>query len=282
MSTPTDPRTALLGWLRLASAAYGDDLPIAVDLPALAAPSVAPTAPPSASLAAPVARRTPPISTPSGSRPQPKVAAPPPPSPVDDGIELPADLEALRRVVTPCRRCKLCDHRTQTVFGEGSPNARVLFVGEAPGAREDEEGRPFVGPAGRLLTRIIENAMGLTRADVYIANVNKCRPPNNRNPEPDEIAACLPFLKAQIRAIRPEVIVTLGRVATQNLLGTALPMAQLRRQDLSYDGVPVVATWHPAYLLRQPTAKRDTWEDVKRVNAMLGLPPVPRSPRPPG
>ena len=150
-----------------------------------------------------------------------------------------------------------------------------MFVGEAPGAREDESGRPFVGPAGELLTRIIENAIGLPRAAVYIANVNKCRPPNNRDPEPDEVATCLPYLRAQIRAIRPAVIVALGRVAAHNLLSTTLSMTQLRGRELDYEGIPVVATWHPAYLLRQPSAKRETWDDIKRVNRLLGRPDVP-------
>src|SRR5690606_26883780 len=200
---------------------------------------------------------------------QPAPAAEPPP------LELPAELDALRRIVTTCRRCKLCEHRTQTVFGEGAADARVMLVGEAPGAREDELGRPVVGQAGRLLTKIIENAMGLRRDEVYIANVNKCRPPNNRNPEPDEVAACLPYLRAQIRAIRPEVIVALGRVAAHNLLGTTRPMARLRGQPLEYEGIPVVATWHPAYLLRNPEAKVETWEDIKRLNRLLGRPAVP-------
>lgn len=250
------PAAALRVWLRHAAAAYGDDLPVA----------------PARALRVP-----PPLEPPRAAEPEPAPAATPS-THAPAGSDLPLDLDELRRVVTPCRRCKLCENRTQVVFGEGSPTARVMFVGEAPGAREDEQGRPFVGPAGRLLTRIIENAMGFRRADVYIANVNKCRPPNNRNPEPDEIAACLPYLRAQIRAIRPEVIVAMGRVAAQNLLGTSLSMSRLRGRDLQYEGVPVVATWHPAYLLRQPSAKRETWEDIKRVNAMLGLPEVP--PRP--
>ncbi|MCC6784027.1 MAG: uracil-DNA glycosylase [Planctomycetes bacterium] len=224
---------------------------------------------------------TPPTPAPRRPAPAPAPTAqsastPKPPStPVQDLPSLPEGLDALFDLVATCKRCRLHEGRTHVVFGEGDPRARVVFVGEAPGAREDETGRPFVGAAGQLLTKIIENAMGLTRAAVYIANVNKCRPPNNRNPEPDEVAACLPYLRQQIRAIRPQVIVALGRVAAHNLLGTSLPMGQLRGRDLEYEGIPVVATWHPAYLLRQPEAKRETWEDIKRVNRLLGLPDVP-------
>ncbi|MBI5849515.1 MAG: uracil-DNA glycosylase [Planctomycetes bacterium] len=211
--------------------------------------------------------------------PTPAVAASPavPTPPALPPIELPDGLDELRDLVLSCRRCRLHEGRTTVVFGEGDPRARVMFVGEAPGAREDETGRPFVGAAGQLLTKIIEKAVGVPRASVYIANVNKCRPPNNRNPEPDEVAACLPYLRQQIRAIRPAVIVALGRVAAHNLLGTTLSMSQLRTMDLSYEGIPVVATWHPAYLLRQPEAKRDTWEDIKRVNRLLGRPEIPPS-----
>jgi DNA polymerase len=268
-----DPRDALRSWLRQAVAAYGGDLP--VPIPGRISVPAAPTGP-----AAPAPPPPPPGAAPD-PRPGPAEAEDAAPIAVTAAAgpetDLPQDLEALRRMVTTCRRCKLCEHRTQTVFGEGPKTAEVMFVGEAPGAREDEQGRPFVGPAGRLLTRIIENAMGLRREEVYIANVNKCRPPGNRNPEPDEVAACLPFLRAQIRAVRPRVLVALGRVAAHNLLGQSLPMAQLRRRELSYEGVPVVATWHPAYLLRTPEAKRETWEDIKRVNRLLGRPEDPRN-----
>ncbi|MCB9872406.1 MAG: uracil-DNA glycosylase [Planctomycetes bacterium] len=175
----------------------------------------------------------------------------------------------------PCTMCKLAAGRTHLVFGEGSADARVMFVGEAPGQVEDETGRPFVGRSGELLDRIIENGMGMRRADVFIANINKCRPPGNRDPEPDEIAACLPWLRAQIEIIRPEVVITLGRVALNNLLGTAEPMRRMRGRDLKYQGIPVVATWHPAYLLRNPAAKAETWDDIKRANRLLGNPEVP-------
>src|SRR5690606_25615696 len=196
--------------------------------------------------------------------------------------EAPADaaagLAALAARLADCTRCKLHAGRTQVVFGEGNPRARVMFIGEAPGFHEDQQGRPFVGPAGQLLDRIITGGMGLRREDVYIANVNKCRPPNNRDPEPDEVAACLPFLREQVRLIRPEVIVCLGRVASSNLLGTTLHMRALRGRALTYEGIPVVVTWHPAYLLRNPAAKRETWEDIKRVHRLLGLPEQPARP----
>jgi len=188
------------------------------------------------------------------------------------------DLVEQRTAVLACTKCKLAKTRTNVVFGEGSATARVMFIGEAPGYHEDQQGRPFVGKAGQLLDRIIENAMGMRREEVYIANVNKCRPPENRDPEPDEVAACLPHLREQIRAIGPDVIVTLGRVAAHNLLSTTQSMGRLRGQQLSYAGIPVVATWHPAYLLRQQSAKAQTWEDIKRVNRLLGHAEVPERP----
>jgi DNA polymerase len=150
-----------------------------------------------------------------------------------------------------------------------------MFIGEAPGVVEDRTGRPFVGPAGQLLEKILAGAMGMRREDVFIANINKCRPPDNRQPEPDEVAACLPYLRQQVELLKPEVIVCLGRTAAQNLLGTTASTTALRSRELSYAGIPVVVTWHPAYLLRDPSHKRETWEDIKRVNRLLGLPEVP-------
>lgn len=176
----------------------------------------------------------------------------------------------------PCTRCKLHEHRQTTVFGEGDPAARVMFVGEAPGAREDQTGRPFVGPAGQLLERILEGAMGLQRSKVFIANINKCRPPGNRAPDADEVAACMPFLKQQVEIVKPEVIVCLGRTAAQNLLGSSESTTAMRRREHDYLGIPVVVTWHPAYLLREPARKRETWDDIKKVNKLLGLPEVPQ------
>ncbi len=201
------------------------------------------------------------------------VRSPGPQAPAPDQLQ---DLEQLRQLALVCEKCKLCETRTTVVFGEGNPNARVMFIGEAPGQREDETGRPFVGRAGQLLDKIIQNAMGMRRQDVYIGNINKCRPPGNRDPEPDEVAACLPFIRDQVRLVQPEVIVTLGRVAAWNLLDTRDAMKNLRGRTLLYEGTPVVATWHPAYLLRNPAAKAGCWEDIKRVNRLLGNPEVPR------
>lgn len=198
-----------------------------------------------------------------------------PTTPADQPDPAGASLSALATEVAPCTKCKLHEGRRNVVFGEGSPTARVMFVGEAPGQVEDETGRPFVGRSGQLLDKIIEKAMGMRREDVFIANINKCRPPGNRDPEPAEIAACLPWLRAQIAIIQPEVIVTLGRVALWNLLGVSESMRNMRGRQLDYEGTPVVATWHPAYLLRTPSAKAETWVDIKRVNRLLGNPEVP-------
>jgi DNA polymerase len=178
-------------------------------------------------------------------------------------------LEAIRADLGDCQRCKLAGGRKTIVFGQGNPNASLMFVGEGPGADEDEQGLAFVGKAGQLLTKIIE-AIDLRRDDVFIANVIKCRPPQNRNPEPDEIVSCQPFLEAQIRAIRPKVLVGLGKFAGQWLLKTAEPISRIRGRLGQYEGIPVMPTWHPAYLLRNPAAKRDVWEDMKVVRGLLG------------
>jgi DNA polymerase len=168
-----------------------------------------------------------------------------------------------------CTRCKLCTlGRSQIVFGVGHPRAPLMFVGEAPGEEEDKRGEPFVGRAGQLLTKIIE-AIGLTREQVYIANVIKCRPPDNRNPEPDEVAACEPFLFRQIDVIQPKVIVPLGKFAAQCLLKTTDPITKLRGRQFDYRGTVLIPTFHPAYLLRNPSAKREVWEDMKRVREIL-------------
>ena len=183
----------------------------------------------------------------------------------------PADaLAALRTDIGPlCVRCKLCGlGRRQVVFGVGHPKARLMFVGEAPGEDEDRQGEPFVGRAGQLLTKIIE-AISLTRDQVYIANVIKCRPPGNRNPEPDEVAACEPFLFQQIAIVQPRVIVALGKFAAQCLLRTAEPITRLRGREFEYRGATLIPTFHPAYLLRNPPAKREVWEDMKKVRAIL-------------
>ena len=178
-------------------------------------------------------------------------------------------LAAVRESLGDCQRCKLARGRRTIVFGQGNPEARLMFVGEAPGFDEDIQGLAFVGKAGQLLTRIIE-AMGLRREEVYIANVIKCRPPDNRNPEPDEILACQPFLEKQIETIRPRVIVGLGKFAGQWLLKTAEPISRLRGRLGEYQGIQVMPTYHPAYLLRNPAAKKEVWEDMKLVRGLLG------------
>ena len=180
-------------------------------------------------------------------------------------------LEELRREIGQCRRCRLHKGRKNLVFGEGSPGARLVFVGEGPGYEEDVAGRPFVGRSGRLLTRIIENAMGLTRKEVYICNVVKCHPPGNRDPGADEIEVCLPFLKRQIQIIRPEVICCLGRVACQALIARDFRIKSQRGTWHSFEGIPLMPTFHPAYLLRNPSAKREVWEDIKKVMKKIGL-----------
>jgi DNA polymerase len=196
----------------------------------------------------------------------------------DAAAALPAALfaspeEALRAVRADlgedCSRCKLHTlGRRQIVFGVGNPQADLMFVGEAPGADEDIQGEPFVGRAGQLLTKIIE-AIGLTREDVYIANVIKCRPPGNRNPEPDEVAQCEPFLFRQIDIVKPKVIVALGKFGAQCLLKTDAPITRIRGREFAYRDAILIPTYHPAYLLRNPSAKRDVWDDMKRVRALL-------------
>jgi DNA polymerase len=174
-------------------------------------------------------------------------------------------LAELQAAIGDCRRCKLWSGRTHVVFGVGNPKARLMFIGEGPGRDEDIQGAPFVGRAGQLLTDIITKGMGLKREDVYIANVVKCRPPDNRNPEPDEVAACEPFLKKQIELVRPEVIVALGKFAVQTLLQSKVPISRLRGNWHSYHGIRLMPTFHPAYLLRNPGDKKLVWEDIKKV-----------------
>ena len=192
-------------------------------------------------------------------------------APGGDGSDTaPRLLAVLKEEIGPaCNRCKLHGlGRTQIVFGVGNPTADLMFVGEAPGADEDEQGEPFVGRAGQLLTKIIE-AIGLKREDVYIANVIKCRPPGNRNPEPDEVERCQPFLFRQIDAIKPKVIVALGKFAAQALLQTTEPITRIRGRESKYRGATLIPTFHPAYLLRNPSSKREVWEDMKKVRAIL-------------
>ena len=182
-----------------------------------------------------------------------------------------AALKEMEETLRNCTRCKLAKGRNKLVFGEGNPQADLMFVGEGPGRDEDRQGRPFVGRAGQLLTRIIE-AMGLTRQDVYIANIVKCRPPNNRNPEPDEVRACLPFLMRQIQLIQPKVICALGGVAFQTLMETKAPISKFRGTLYPWrEGIHMIPTFHPAFLLRNPAKKREVWEDVQKIMAFMGI-----------
>jgi len=177
-------------------------------------------------------------------------------------------LAQIREELGDCQRCKLHSTRQNIVFGVGAEDTPLMFVGEAPGEQEDKRGEPFVGRAGELLDKMIE-AMGWTRATVYIANTTKCRPPGNRNPQPDELAQCTPFLDAQIRSIAPRIIVTLGRPAANHVLGKDAPISALRGKFHDRAGVKVMPTFHPAYLLREPDKKKETWSDLKQVMAEL-------------
>ncbi|MBI2880020.1 MAG: uracil-DNA glycosylase [Candidatus Tectomicrobia bacterium] len=187
-------------------------------------------------------------------------------------------LEEIRANLGDCRRCRLCEGRKNIVFGVGNPNADLVIVGEAPGRDEDIQGEPFVGRAGQLLTRMLA-AIGLRREDVYICNVIKCRPPENRNPLPDEVASCEPFLIRQIHSMRPKVILAMGKFAAQTLLKTEERISSLRGQFREYQGIPLMPTFHPAYLLRNESQKRVVWEDLQKVHQALGLPPIPSAPR---
>jgi len=182
----------------------------------------------------------------------------------------PLTLREVREELGECTRCKLHPHRTQIVFGVGDPKARLVFVGEAPGADEDAQGEPFVGRAGQLLTKIIL-AMGMQREDVYICNIIKCRPPGNRTPESEEILACSPFLRKQLQAIRPQFICALGGPATQTLLQTKEPISRLRGKFYDFQGIPLLPTYHPAFLLRNPYEKKTVWEDMKLLLREMGL-----------
>jgi DNA polymerase len=199
----------------------------------------------------------------------PVVSDPPPVQEVRLFTSAAHALKAIREDIGDCTRCKLHTlGRKQIVYGVGNPNADLMFVGEAPGADEDIQGEPFVGRAGQLLTKIIE-AIGMKREDVYIANVIKCRPPGNRNPEPDEVEQCERFMLRQVDTIKPKVIVALGKFAAQALLRTNDPITRLRGREYKYRGAVLMPTYHPAYLLRTPSAKREVWEDMKRVREIL-------------
>jgi uracil-DNA glycosylase family 4 len=236
--------------------------------------------------AAPTAAVTPAaaVTPPAAARPQPTRAEParpeaaratgsgpanlPAPAASIPAVGASETLEAIRADIGDCQRCQLAAGRKTIVFGQGDPKARLMFVGEAPGADEDEQGLAFVGKAGQLLTKIIE-AIGMRREDVFIANVLKCRPPGNRNPEPEEIIQCQPFLERQILSIRPEVLVGLGKFGAHWLLKTAEPITRLRGRLGQYQGIKVMPTYHPAYLLRNPGAKKEVWEDMKVVRDLL-------------
>jgi uracil-DNA glycosylase family 4 len=205
----------------------------------------------------------------AGKSEKPPAVAPVQAAPVEAPQEtMVTTLESIRADIGDCQRCKLAPTRTNIVFGSGNPQAELVFVGEAPGFDEDAQGLPFVGRAGQLLTKIIES-INLKREDVYICNVLKCRPPENRNPEPDEVAACNPFMKRQLAVIRPKVVCCLGTFAAQTVLQMQVPISKLRGKFFDLDGMKIIATFHPAYLLRSPEKKREVWEDMKQIRAEL-------------
>ncbi len=212
------------------------------------------------------------VSEPRAEKPVAKAAARVAP-PATAGASAPtgdtvASLAALAKTVSVCTRCALHESRTQTVFGVGNPNAQLMFIGEAPGADEDAKGEPFVGRAGQLLNKIIA-AMGMKREDVYIGNILKCRPPRNRDPQPSEVECCEAYLRAQIALIKPKYICALGRIAAHWLLKTEAPLGALRTGEHVYEGIPVIVTYHPAALLRNPAFKAPCWEDMKKLMALL-------------
>lgn len=174
----------------------------------------------------------------------------------------------LQQTISQCQRCSLCKTRTQTVFGSGSAHADLMIIGEAPGANEDKQGKPFVGRAGELLTAML-NAIGIERENIFIANILKCRPPNNRDPSVEEVASCTPYLKQQISLIKPKLIVAVGRIAAQFLLDTKTPLGRLRNQTHDYANTPLIVTYHPAYLLRSPKEKRKSFQDLIKIKQAL-------------
>ncbi len=197
-------------------------------------------------------------------------SVPQPEQSLDEPLATPNQLKLLSQTVAQCRACELCANRKNAVFGEGSSRARIFFIGEAPGETEDELGQPFVGPAGQLLDKMIE-AIGLKREDVYITNVVKCRPSENRDPKPLEIQTCSEYLNQQLKLINPELIVALGSVAAQTLLKSEEKISLLRGKLSSYQGVKLLPTFHPAYLLKSPSSKKQAWEDFKQVASLLNL-----------
>ncbi len=192
--------------------------------------------------------------------------------PVHAAVSAAGCLADLRRTTAGCQKCRLCQTRRNVVFGEGAVDADLVFVGEGPGHDEDRLGRPFVGRSGQLLDRILI-AMGLSRESVYICNIVKCRPPSNRNPRPDEIKSCEPYLLAQLNHLKPKVICALGTFAAQTLLGTRESISRLRGRLYRYHDIELMATFHPAYLLRKPLAKKQVWDDMQKIQEVLGIPP---------
>ncbi len=281
-----EARREVLRWLALYRDLGADELrlpdaPADVapppEAPAVARPRTAPARPSQPGEETPALRSAPPLFAPDALSPDAERIA--------EVVDLDDPAVALARlrsdVVGDCRRCRLCEQRSKVVFGVGDPRAPVMFVGEGPGADEDRIGEPFVGRAGQLLDKILA-AMGLARGQVYIGNIVKCRPPENRAPLPDEAATCTPFLAAQIAIIKPQVIVALGKVALEGLIAQEVPgITRVRGQWFDYRGIPVLATFHPAYLLRNPNAKRPVWEDMLAVLARIGLKPPPRGSRDP-
>jgi len=218
--------------------------------------------------------RTPPKPTTArkhaATKPEPVPVQAVPETPIDLS-HLPDNLDDLKQVIIPCQKCRLATTRTQIVFGVGNPKSSLVFVGEAPGADEDAQGEPFVGRAGKLLTQMIEaeRSLNLKREEVYICNVIKCRPPENRDPAPDEVECCEPYLLRQLDIIKPKVICALGKHAAQTLLKTQTPISQLRGRWFSYHGIPLMPTYHPAYLLRNQSGKKDCWEDLLLIKERL-------------
>ena len=258
-------------------------LPPEAPAPTAAAPGNA--APPASALASAPAPALVPALTPAAARAPAPVPAPPPAAPAQPlmsgqpGNVATLDWPALRSAVASCTACSLCESRQQTVFGTGHLRAHCMIVGEAPGEQEDAQGEPFVGESGQLLDRMLA-ALGLSRQpgeparQVFIANTLKCRPPRNRNPTPEELALCQPFLLRQVALVQPRVILAMGRFAVQSLLGSDAPLGKLRGQVHDWHGVPLVVTYHPAYLLRQPQAKADAWDDLCRAAQLLDAAPA--------
>jgi uracil-DNA glycosylase family 4 len=267
-----DKRARVEAWLR-----FGEELGIAPYFRDRSTPAAAPEAPPGRQAPAmkPQSRPAPPPAASSPAVVIPKPAAPGPSLfEVIDRVEGDS-LERIREDLGECTRCRLHSGRTKIVFGVGNPKAELVFVGEGPGRDEDVQGEPFVGRAGKLLTQMIE-AMSLRRSDVYICNVVKCRPPENRLPEKDEIATCSPFLARQLAVIQPKVICCLGACAAQTLLATNQGISRFRGEWFDYRGAKLIATYHPAYLLRNPSAKGEVWKDLQKVMGVLGIQPKRR------